>query len=93
MARDGTRGPWPPTLPAFTFTDAGELAIDAGDRTGAALASASAGTSLAIGRGGHLRAATAAVPPDNPCWHESAAGRYASFHRWIHVTAAGARTG
>lgn len=70
-ARDGTRRPWPPALLAFTFTDVGELAFDAGDRTGAAITVA-AGASLAIGRSGHLRAASAAVHPDDPCWHEAA---------------------
>jgi hypothetical protein len=76
MAGDGTRKPWPPALLAFTFTDVGELAFDAGDCTGAAITVA-AGTSLAMGRSGHVRAASATVHPDDPCWHESTAGRAA----------------
>jgi hypothetical protein len=76
MARDGTRKPWPPALLAFTFTDVGELAFDADDRTGAAITVA-AGTSLAIGRSGHVQAASATVHCDDPCWHESTAGRAA----------------
>jgi hypothetical protein len=78
-ARDGTRQPWPPALLAFTFTDVSELTFDAGDRTGAAITSGAAGTSRAIGHSGSLRAAPAAVHPDDPCWHESAAGRAADM--------------
>jgi len=77
VARDGTSRPWPPALLAFTFTDVSELTFDAGDRTGAAITPAAAGTSLAIGSGGRLRAASATVHPDDPCWHKSAAGRAA----------------
>jgi hypothetical protein len=76
VTRDGSSGPWPPALLVFTLTDAGELAFDAGDRTGAVITS-SAGTSLAIGRTGHVRASSATVHPDDPRWHESAAGRTA----------------
>lgn len=77
VARDGTREPWPPALLAFTFTNVSEVTFDADDRTGAAIASTALGVSLAIGGGGHLRAASATVWPDDPCWHESAAGRAA----------------
>lgn len=77
VAPDGSRKPWPPALLAFTFTDVGELAFDVGDRTGATLTFTADGASLAIGQGGGLRAASATVYPDDPCWHESAAGRAA----------------
>lgn len=76
MTGDGTIKPWPPALLAFTLTDVGELTFDAGDRTGVTITSA-AGTSLVIGHSGHVRAASATVHPDDPCWHESAAGRAA----------------
>jgi hypothetical protein len=36
-------------------------------------------TSLAIGRSGHLHATTAIMRPDDPCWHESAAGHAADI--------------
>ena len=62
---------------AFTFTDVSELAFDADDRTGAAITSTAAGTRLVIGQSGQLRAASATVHPDDPCWHESTAGRAA----------------
>ena len=76
VTQDGTLEPWPPALLASTFTDVGELAFDADIRTGAAITSA-AGISLAIGRSGHVLAASAIMHPDDPCWHESAAGRAA----------------
>jgi hypothetical protein len=76
VSGDGTLKPWPPALLAFTLTDVGELAFDADDRTGVTVTSA-AGISLVIGRSGHVRAASATVHPDDPCWHESAAGREA----------------
>jgi hypothetical protein len=78
VARDGTMKPWPPPLLAFTFTDVSEVAFDADDRTGAAITSSSpANTSLVIGRSGRIRAASATVYPDDPRWHESAAGQAA----------------
>lgn len=77
IAGDGTTGPWPPALLAFTFTDVSELAFDAGDRTQVAITSTAVGTSLAIGHSGHLRAASATVHPEDACWHESAAGHAA----------------
>jgi hypothetical protein len=76
VIRDGSRKPWPPALLVFTFTDVRELAFDSGDRAGAAITCA-AGVTAAIGRTGRLRAASAAVHPDDPCWHESASGRAA----------------
>lgn len=77
VAGDGTLRPWPPALLAYTFMDVSELAFDAGDRAGVAITTSAVGTSVAIGHGGHLRAASATVHPDDPCWHESTAGRAA----------------
>ena len=77
MARDGTVKPWPPALLAFTFSDVSEMTFDADDRTGVAITSTATGTSLAIGHSGHLRATSATMRPDDPCWHESTAGHKA----------------
>jgi len=77
IARDEASRPRPPALLAFTFTEVSELAFDAGDRAGAVITPAAAGTSVAIGRSGHLRAASATVYPDDLYWHESTAGRAA----------------
>lgn len=76
VTRDGTLKPWPPALLAFTFTDVTELAFESDDRTGAAITFA-ADTSLMIGRSGRIQAASATVHPDDPRWHESAAGHAA----------------
>jgi hypothetical protein len=77
VGRDGSRKPWGPALLTFAFTGVSELAFDADDRTGAAVTSDGTITSLAIGRSGYMRAASATVHVDDPMWHESAAGQAA----------------
>jgi hypothetical protein len=77
VARNGSTKPWPPAQLIFTLTGVTELSFDTDDRIGVAIASSSDRALLAIGRGGHVRATSATVWPDDPCWHESTAGHAA----------------
>lgn len=56
--------------------DVSELWFDADDRTGVTITCTDAGPVVATGRG-RLRAASATVWPDDPCWYESTAGQAA----------------
>ncbi|MFB7334069.1 hypothetical protein ACFC00_20855 [Streptomyces adustus] len=57
--------------------DISEVRFDSHDARGVALRTEADGVSIGIGAGGTLRAATADLRPDDPCWHLSAAGRRA----------------
>ncbi|MFF5227770.1 hypothetical protein [Dactylosporangium sp. NPDC000521] len=73
---DGRR-PWPAARLRFFCEGVTDLRFDAEDRGGAAVTCAGDGVTLSIGRGGVLRATSASMWPDDPMWHESAAGRAA----------------
>ena len=77
LAPDGARRPWPPAPLIFTLRNVDDLSFDVGDRIGFSVTLADSGPVVSIGHGGHLRAASASVWPQDPRWHESAAGRAA----------------
>ncbi|MEV4536477.1 hypothetical protein AB0J82_22085 [Asanoa sp. NPDC049518] len=77
VARDGSRKPWPPAPLHFRFLSVRDLRFDATDRIGLDIVAADATVTVAIGRSGTIVASSASVWPDDPMWHESAAGRAA----------------
>jgi hypothetical protein len=77
VAPDGSRKPWPAAPLHFTFVGVVDLRFDAEDRVGVTVSCADAGPTVAIGRGGRLRATCASVWSNDPRWYESAAGRAA----------------
>jgi hypothetical protein len=77
VAKDGSGRPWPPAPLAFTFDGVTGMRFDAEDRVGLAVTCQDAGFAVVIGHGGSLLADRASVWPDDPVWHESAAGRAA----------------
>jgi hypothetical protein len=77
LASNASRRPWPAAPLHFTFVDVTGIRFDAGDRVGMTATLTDAGPAVAIGHSGGLRARCASVWPDDPLWHESAAGRAA----------------
>ncbi len=74
VAQDGSRKPWPHAPLQLTFDGVTDMQFDAEDRHGAAVICDDRGVAVSIGRGGVLRATSASVRPNDPRWHESAAG-------------------
>jgi hypothetical protein len=77
VAPDGSRKPWPAPPLRFTFDGVTDLRFDAEDRIGMAVRCTEAGQTVTIGQRGRLQAIAASVWPDDPRWHESAAGQAA----------------
>jgi hypothetical protein len=76
-ARDGSRKPWPAAPLRFTFDGVTDLRFDADDRHGMTVTCGDDDLVVSIGHEGFLRATSAWIRPDDPRWHESAAGRAA----------------
>jgi hypothetical protein len=77
VARDGSRKPWPAAPLHLTLAGVTDLQFGATDRLGISICDGDGGIAVRIGQNGTVQAANASVWPDDPMWHESAAGRAA----------------
>lgn len=77
VAPDGSHLPWPAAPLHFTFDNLTRLRFDADDRIGVSLLCGDADLAMTIGQAGALQGRSGSVWPEDPCWHESAAGRSA----------------